>query len=368
MYMRYIERALELATMQSAKLCDVDTTERVNTMAKKAELLEQAKGLGLEVTDKNTIAEIETAIAGADAPAEAPAEVAETPAEEVKEEKVAAKAGKRSEKAQAEVAEKLEKEARKASGDTTPQSDDAAVSKKGKAPVVRPMIERRGKAYRKVAELIERDKVYSLAEALELAAKTSPVKFDASVEMHVRLGVDPRQADQNIRATVVLPNGTGKTVRVAVFAPEADHAAAKKAGAEVVGDEEFIKQLEKEELNFDILVATPAYMPKLGKYARLLGPRGLMPNPKSGTVAADVAKAVTDAKAGRVEYRVDKQAIVHVAIGKVSFGADKLLVNAQAFVESLKAQKPSGIKGVYVKTTSVTTTMGPGIKVDAQIN
>lgn len=336
-------------------------------MAKKADLLEQAKDLGLEVTDKNTIAEIEAAIAGADAPkADAPKEeVVEAP----KEEKTAAKAGKRSEKAQRETAEKLEKEARKEAGDTAPQSDDAEANvKKGKAPIVRPVAERRGKNYKKVAELVDKNKVYSMAEALELATKTNPAKFDASVELHVRLGVDPRQADQNIRATVGLPNGSGKTVRVAVFAPESEHDAAKKAGADIVGDEDFIKQLDKEELNFDILISTPQYMPKLGKYARLLGPRGLMPNPKSGTVAANVAKAVSEAKAGRVEYRVDKQAIVHVAIGKVSFGTEKLSENAKAFIDSLKAQKPASLKGNYVKSTSVTTTMGPGIKVDAGIN
>lgn len=333
-------------------------------MAKKADLLEQAKELGLEVTDKNTIAEIEAAIANAPQ-----AEVADVVAEAPKEEKAAAKAGKRSEKAQKEVAEKLEKEARKEAGDTTPQSDEAeAHIKKGKAPIVRPRAERRGKNYKKAAELVEKNKVYTITEALELATKTNPAKFDASVEMHVRLGVDPRQADQNIRATVGLPNGSGKTVRVAVFAPESEHDAAKKAGADIVGDEDFIKQLDKEELNFDILISTPQYMPKLGKYARLLGPRGLMPNPKSGTVAANVAKAVSEAKAGRVEYRVDKQAIVHVAIGKVSFGADKLGENAKAFIDSLKAQKPASLKGNYVKSTSVTTTMGPGIKVDAGIN
>jgi large subunit ribosomal protein L1 len=334
-------------------------------MAKKAELLEQASKLGLEVTDKNTIAEIESAIAGAEAPAEA----TEAPAKEVAEEKTSAKAGKRSEKAQRETAEKLEKEARKEAGDTTPQSEEAeSHAKKGKAPVTRPRIERRGKNYRKVAEQVESEKVYSLAEALELATKTSPVKFDASVELHVRLGVDPRQADQNIRATVSLPNGTGKKIRVAVFAPDADVEKATKAGADIAGDDEFLKQLDKEELNFDILVTTPQYMPKLGKYARLLGPRGLMPNPKSGTVAADVAKAVTEAKAGRVEYRVDKQAIVHLSIGKVSFGAEKLLVNANVFFDSLRSQKPASLKGAYVKTTSVSTTMGPGIKVENTVN
>lgn len=322
-------------------------------MAKKAELLETAKELGLEVTDKNTIAEIEAAIAKADSAEEAPAE-----------EKHTAKAGKRSEKSLREAEEKAAKEARKATGDTAPQGDEEAVVKKGPKPVTRPLIERRGKKYQKVAELIEKTKTYSLAEALELATKTNPAKFDASVELHIRLGVDPRQADQNIRATVSLPNGTGKTVRVAVFAPEADHAGAKKAGADIIGDEDFLKQLEKEELNFDTLIATPQYMPKLGKYARLLGPRGLMPNPKSGTVATDVAKAVSEAKAGKVEYRVDKQAIVHLAIGKVSFGAEKLAENAKSFFDSLASQKPSSLKGGYVKSISVTTTQGPGIKVE----
>ncbi len=326
-------------------------------MAKKAELLEEAVKLGLEVTEKNTIAEIEAAIAGADTP-----EVEAT--EEVKEEKATAKAGKRSDKALREAEEKAEKEARKESGDTTPQSDAETNVKKGPKPVTRPLIERRGKNYRKVAELLEVGKVYTLSEALELASKTNPSKFDASVELHIRLGVDPRQADQNIRATVSLPNGTGKTIRVAVFAPEAEHDAAKKAGADIIGDEEFLKQLEKEDLNFDILVATPQYMPKLGKYARLLGPRGLMPNPKSGTVATDVAKAVSEAKAGKVEYRVDKQAIVHLAIGKVSFGGAKLAENAKAFFDSLNAQKPTSLKGGYIRTISVSTTQGPGIKVE----
>ena len=333
-------------------------------MAKKADLLEQASALKLDVTAKNTIAEIEAAIAGADS-AEVPVEAkAETETKATAEERTTAKAGKRSDKAIREAEEKAEKEARKESGDTSSQSDEEEVRKKGPAPKTRTLLERRGKSYRKVSELLEAGKVYTLGEALELASKTNPSKFDASVEVHVRLGVDPRQADQNIRATVVLPNGSGKTVRVAVFAPEGDHAAAKKAGADVVGDEELLKQLDKEELNFDVLVATPQYMPKLGKYARLLGPRGLMPNPKSGTVATDVAKAVTDAKAGKVEYRVDKQAIVHLAIGKASFGGAKLEQNARAFFDSLHSQKPASLKVAYVKSISISTTMGPGIKVE----
>ncbi|NLA42536.1 50S ribosomal protein L1 [Candidatus Saccharibacteria bacterium] len=225
-------------------------------------------------------------------------------------------------------------------------------------------MERRSKKYQEAAKKLDKEKTYSLEEALKLATETSTTSFDSSVEMHVRLGVDPRQADQNIRATVSLPNGTGKDIKVAVFAPESEHEAAKKAGADIIGDENFTKQLDKELLDFDVLVATPQYMPKLGKYARLLGPRGLMPNPKSGTVAADVAKAVTEAKAGKVEYRVDKQAIVHLSVGKVSFGPEKLLQNARTFVDSLNSQKPSSLKGVYVKSATVTTTMGPGIKTE----
>ncbi len=331
-------------------------------MAKKAELLVEAKALNLEVTDKNTIAEIEAAIAGAATPT---AEVVETTEVEVVEEVKTAKAGKRSEKSLAEAEAKAEKEARKEAGDTAPQSEEAvANATKGPRPVTRPLIERRGKAYQKVAKLVEKDTVYSLADALELATKTSPSKFDASVEIHIKLGVDPRQADQNIRATVSLPNGTGKTIKVAVFAPETDHAGAKKAGADIVGDETFLAQLDKEVIDFDVLIATPAYMPRLGKYARLLGPRGLMPNPKSGSVAIDVAKATQEAKAGKVEYRVDKQSIVHLSIGKVSFGAAKLAENAKAFFDSLQAQKPSSIKSAYIKSTSISTTMGPGIKVE----
>lgn len=343
------------------------TTERVQTMAKKADLLIEAKKLNLEVTEKNTITEIESAISAFVPVVEEPAELAVI--EPVEEEIVVAKAGKRSEKALAEAEAKAKKEARKASGDTSAQSEEAeSHSKKGPRPVTRPLIERRGKNYRKVAELVDSSKVYTLADALELATKTNPSKFDASVEVHVKLGVDPRQSDQNIRATVSLPNGTGKTIRVAVFAPEVDHEKAKKAGADIVGDETLLAQLDKEEVNFDILVATPAYMPRLGKYARLLGPRGLMPNPKSGSVASDVAKAVTEAKAGKVEYRVDKQAIVHLSIGKVSFGATKLAENAKAFFDSLQSQKPSSLKSIYVRTTSVSTTQGPGIKVENVVN
>lgn len=335
-------------------------------MAKKADLLEKAAELKLEVTEKNTIAEIEAAIAEAEKPTKEATSEKKVEKDVIAEREAAvAKAGKRSQKAIEEAAEKAEKEARKEAGDTTPQDEDAEANvKKGPKPITRPKVERRGKKYQEAAKKIEANKTYKLEEALKLAVETSPAKFDASVEIHVRLGVDPRQADQNIRATVALPHGTGKNIKVAVFAPESEHADAKKAGADIIGDETFLKQLDKEELNFDTLIVTPQYMPKLGKYARLLGPRGLMPNPKAGTVAANVAAAVKDAKTGKVEYRVDKQAIVHLAVGKVSFGADKLLSNTQTFLDSLSSQKPSSLKGTYVKSTTISTTMGPGIKVE----
>lgn len=339
-------------------------------MAKKANLLEEAKKRGLDVSEKNTVAQIEAAIVDAQEPATAPVEATasvETETEAPAEVKLA-KAGKRSAKALAEAEAKAEKEARKAAGDTSSADGEEASMPKGPKPVTRPRIERRGKKYQDVAKLVEKGTLYSLTNAVELATKTSPSKFDASVEIHVRLNVDPRQADQNIRTTVSLPNGTGKTVRVAVFAPESDHAAATKAGADVVGDETFLAQLDKEQINFDILIATPQYMPRLGKYARLLGPRGLMPNPKSGSVATDVAKAVSEAKTGKVEYRVDKQAIVHLGIGKVSFGAEKLNQNAKSFFDSLISQKPTSLKGGYVKSISVSTTQGPSIKVENFVN
>lgn len=276
-----------------------------------------------------------------------------------------AKSGKKSKKHIEEVKAEEERQARKAER----AAEEAAADKpKGAKPVTRPKLERRGKKYQEAHKLIEKGKVYTLSEAMELATKTSPVKFDASIEAHVRLGVDPRQADQNIRTTIVLPNGNGKTVRVAVFAPLDVCKAAKAAGADIAEDEEFLKQLEKGEINFDVLISTPQYMPKLGKFARLLGPKGLMPNPKAGTVTMDVEKAVKESKAGKVEYRVDKQSIVHIGLGKVSFGVDKLMENANTFFDSLKAQKPSSLKGTYVKSVFITTTMGPSIEVENLYN
>ena len=277
-----------------------------------------------------------------------------------------AKSGKKSKKHIEEV--KAEEERQERKKERAASDAEAAAKPKGAKPVTRPLIERRGKKYQEAYKLIEKGKIYTLKEAVELATKTSPVKFDASVEAHVRLGVDPRQADQNIRTTLVLPNGNGKAVRVAVFAPLDVAKAAKAAGADIAEDEEFLKRLDKGEIEFDVLISTPQYMPKLGKYARLLGPKGLMPNPKAGTVTVDVEKAVKEAKAGKVEYRVDKQAIVHIGLGKVSFGADKLLENAEAFFSSLKSQKPASVKGSFVKSVYITTTMGPSIQIENLYN
>ena len=295
----------------------------------------------------------ETAPEAVEAPAEEPV-VEETAAEE----EHFAKAGKKSKKHQEEVKAEEERQARKAEKAAEPEK------KAGPKPVTRSRLERRGKNYRKVSEKIEKNKAYSLEEAVKLAIETSPVKFDATLEMHFRLGVDPRQADQNIRATVTLPAGTGKDTKVAVFAPLDLAKAAKAAGADIAEDEEFTKRLDKEQLDFDVLISTPQYMPKLGKYARLLGPKGLMPNPKAGTVTMDIEKAVKEAKAGKIEYRVDKQAIIHVGLGKVSFGVDKLMENINAFIDSLKNQKPASIKGQFVKSVYITTTMGPSILVE----
>lgn len=283
-------------------------------------------------------------------------------AEEVKdtksaEETTTAKAGKRSAKAIAETEAKIAKEERKA--ETKKEEDKPKQPSKP----TRSKLERRGKKYKEAAKLIENDKFYTVSEAIELATKTSTTKFDATVEMHVRLGVDPRQADQNIRDNIVLPAGTGKTVRVAVFADEDVAKEAKKAGADVAGNEDFLKQLDKGTIDFDVLIATPNVMARLSKYARLLGPKGLMPNPKSGTVTTDVVKAIEQSKAGKVEYRVDSTGIVHLGVGKVSFGTKKLAENVDAVIASIKQNKPSSIKGAYVKSIAFTTSMGPSIKV-----
>lgn len=275
--------------------------------------------------------------------------------------KSVAKAGKRSAKAVEAAEAKTAKEERKAN--KADADAEAADKPKQHHNPTRPRVERQGKGFQKAAEKVEKNKTYTLSEALKLATQTNPAKFDATVELHINLGVDPRHADQNIRDSLVLPAGTGKTVRVAVFADGDDIKAATDAGADIAGVEDLTKQLEKGVIAFDTLIATPLQMAKLGKFARTLGPRGLMPNPKSGTVTTDVTKAVAEAKAGRVEYRVDSTGIVHMGIGKVSFGTAKLQDNANAIFASIRGNKPSSVKGGYVKAIHITTTMGPSITV-----
>lgn len=222
-----------------------------------------------------------------------------------------------------------------------------------------------GKNYVESAKLIDKSVLYTPQEALELAVKTAKAKFDETIELHVKLGVDPRHADQQVRGAVVLPHGTGKTVKVLVFAKGAKAAEAEAAGADYVGAEDYLDKIQKENwFDFDVVVATPDMMGVVGRLGRVLGPKGLMPNPKSGTVTFDVTKAIEDIKAGKVEYRVDKTSIVHVPIGKKSFGVEKLKDNFRAIMEALVKAKPAAAKGQYLKSVSVSATMGPGVKIN----
>ena len=221
-----------------------------------------------------------------------------------------------------------------------------------------------GKKYKEAAALVDRAKRYSLEEAVGLAKKTAKVKFDETVDLAVNLGVDPKQADQMVRGTVVLPHGTGKKVRVLVFAKGEKEKEARDAGADHVGAEDLADKIQKGWTEFDTVVATPDIMALVGKLGKVLGPRGLMPNPKTGTVTFDVGKAVKDIRAGKVEYRVDKAGIVHVSVGKASFEENKLLENAKSVLESILKAKPSSSKGKYLKAAAMSTTMGPGIKMD----
>lgn len=286
----------------------------------------------------------------------------ETEANSKKEEVKTTKAGKHSAKALKEEAEKEAKEQRKAEAKAAESSSESKPKAKP-APKTRSLLERRGKNYREKAKAVDSTKEYSLDEAIAITLKTNPAKFDATVELHVRLNVDPRQADQNIRGNVTLPAGTGKTLTIAVFAEGDDVEKAKKAGAEIVGVEEVENRIKKGTLDFDVLISTPMLMAKLGKHARVLGPRGLMPNPKSGTVTTNIAKAVTESKSGKVEYRVDSTGIIHLGVGKVSFKEADIKQNVDTIISSIKASKPTGIKGNYFKSMYLTSSMGPSIKV-----
>ena len=223
-----------------------------------------------------------------------------------------------------------------------------------------------GKKYVAGAQLIEAGKQYDPAEALDLAVKTASAKFDETIEFHAKLGVDSRHADQQVRGAVVLPNGTGKKVRVLVFAKGEKANEAQAAGAEYVGAEEYVEKIQKENwLDFDVVIATPDMMGVIGRIARILGPKGLMPNPKAGTVSMDVAKAVNDVKAGKIEYRLDKTNIIHCPIGKASFGPEKLKENFDVLMAAILKAKPATAKGQYLKSVAVASTMGPGIKINA---
>ena len=224
----------------------------------------------------------------------------------------------------------------------------------------------RGKKYADSVKAFERTTLYDPEQACKLAVETAKANFDETIEISVRLGVDPRHADQQVRGAIVLPHGTGKTVRVLVFAKGENEKAAKDAGADFVGGEEFVEKIQKENwFDFDVCVAAPDMMGVVGKIGRVLGPKGLMPNPKSGTVTKDVAKAVSEIKSGKVEYRVDKSAIIHVIIGKKSFGQEKLLENLTALMEAIIKAKPSASKGTYMRSVVLSSTMGPGIKINA---
>ena len=224
-----------------------------------------------------------------------------------------------------------------------------------------------GKGYRKAAEQIDLSKLYVPAEAIKLAKDTSPSKFDATVEVAVRLGVDPRKADQMVRGTVNLPHGTGKTAKVIVFATGDKAAEAEAAGADVVGAEDLIERIQGGFLDFDAAIATPDQMAKIGRIARILGPRGLMPNPKTGTVTMDVTKAVNEIKGGKITFRVDKHSNLHLIIGKASFSEDQLVDNYAAVLDEVLRAKPSAAKGKYLRKVTVTTTMGPGVPVDPNV-
>ena len=222
-----------------------------------------------------------------------------------------------------------------------------------------------GKKYNESAKLIETGKFYDASEAVEIAIKTGTAKFDETVEIHVRLGVDSRHADQQVRGAVVLPNGTGKTVRTLVLTKGDKAKDAEAAGADYVGAEELVAKIQNENwLDFDVVIATPDMMGMVGRLGKVLGPRGLMPTPKAGTVTPDVAKAVTEAKAGKIEYRLDKTNIIHCPIGKVSFGAEKLLENFDALMGAIVKAKPAATKGQYIKSCTLATTMGPGVKLN----
>ena len=339
-------------------------------MTPKEQLIAKAKTLGLQ-TAKQTIAQLQAAIAEAEAkvaPAEAKVdEEAPEPAAEATEatekndqddEKTRfTKAGRRSQK---QILEAEAEEARQARKSQDPEGKETPTKPAVKPP--RPRSERRSKKYKEAAKKIDSKKVYETVEALELVVQTSTTKFDSSVDLVVSLGVDVKKAEQNVRDFVLLPAGSGKQIRIAVLADDDAAKQALEAGASIAGNEVFLQQLEKGVVDFDILIAMPQLMVQLSKYAKLLGPKGLMPNPKSGTISKDVARAVKEALAGRVEYRLDENGLIHASIGKVSFGAQKLKDNLTAVLTSIENNRPANFKGIYIRSIHLSTTMGPSLR------
>lgn len=269
------------------------------------------------------------------------------------------KAGKHSAKGLAEANEKQKKIDKQKS---KPSASDQQTKTTQSVKPPRTKAERNGKNYKKAIDLIDKTKEYSLAEAVKLVAKTSFVKFDASVELHIKLNVDPKQSDQNVRGTMVLPAGTGKTQTIAVLTD--DQKSAKAAGADIIYGDDLYQKLDKGEIDFDVLITEPSKMRTLSKYAKLLGPKGKMPNPKNGTVTQDIENAIRQSKSGKVEFRVDAAGIVHLVVGKVSFDSSDLLKNINEAYANIKSNKPSGIKGQYVRSSYLSTSMGPSIKLD----
>lgn len=265
---------------------------------------------------------------------------------------------------QADVEDAPETEESSTEESATKQSETSdEPQKKGPKPnPPRPQIERRSKRYQEVAKKFSAHGELPLTEAIKLVKESSNVKFDAAVEIHINLGVDPKQSDQLIRGSIVLPNGTGKSQKVAAFVPDEMKAEAKKAGADVIGAD-VLKQIEKSSIDFDIMVAHPSMMKDLSKHAKVLGPQGLMPSPKAGTVTEDIAKTISELKAGRIEYRVDRYGIIHQVVGRVSFSEKQLTENINALMSVVKASKPSSSKGVYLQKVSLTSSMGPSMKV-----
>lgn len=274
----------------------------------------------------------------------------------------------KSKKTEAKAAKKAGPKSDRAKNEESAEEVPAKKTDAKKQPVkqARTRLERRGKNYRKVHEALDKSKVYSLDQAIEILPKTSFVKFDPSVELHIKLGVDPKQADQNIRATVVLPHSNGKSQRVAVLAAKEKQKAAKDAGADIVGEADLLEEIKKGNFNFDILVATPDMMAGLGKFAKTLGPKGLMPNPKSGTVTNDIAKTVKELKGGRIEFRVDPSGIIHQSIGKLSLKGEGIKANASALISAVKSAKPTSVKGVYMEKIYITTSMGPSLQLEVK--